>query len=160
MDTLTKLNKNLTPKELGNIEKRIFYSKNGCWLMQGYQDKDGYCQIVFRRKVRRAHRVVWFALNGMIGKEWLLDHVCRVRNCVNPAHLRKVTPLQNTLENSDSIQFHNSQKTHCKNGHPFDCRYPIKRGSNRYQRYCSICQASKTKRLRAKWNLKPLLDGV
>ena len=160
METLSKLNKHLTKKELLRIEAHLIYAENGCWLWQGYQDRDGYCQVVLRRKVRRAHRAVWFAVKGTIGKEWLIDHLCRVRYCVNPKHLRKVTPLENTLENSKSIQALNAKKTHCKHGHVFDRRYPIRKGSNKFQRYCSICQAEKTKRLRLKWAKTPLLDGV
>lgn len=153
MQTLTQKNKNLTSKELEHIEARIQYSKNGCWLMSGYKDKDGYCQLGFRRKIRRAHRVVWYAVNGVIGDEWLLDHTCRTRNCVNPFHLRKVTSQQNTVENSKSIAAFNAKKTHCLKGHPYDRKY----GG---QRYCSICQAEKTKRLRKKWKEHPLLEGV
>lgn len=150
MNTLKKLNKNLTEKELSRIEAHLIYAESGCWLWQGYQDKDGYCQALFRGKMSRAHRVVWYALNGLIEDGLFIDHICRVTNCVNPQHLRKVTPLQNTIENSKSIQAFNAKKTHCKNGHFFDRKYLTKKGGNRYQRYCSVCQAAKTKRLRQK----------
>ena len=74
----------------------------------------------------------------------VIDHVCKNRNCVEVTHLRLVTSKQNSLENSKSVGAINSQKTNCKFGHPLDRKYGK-------QRYCSTCQAEKTKRLRKKW---------
>lgn len=74
----------------------------------------------------------------------VVDHHCGIRACVNPSHLRLQTPRQNSLENSRSAAAVNARKTHCAHGHPLDRKYGK-------QRYCSICQAAKTRRLRAKW---------
>jgi hypothetical protein len=38
---------------------------------------------------------VYEALTGSIPADLQLDHLCRVRNCVNPAHLEPVTPREN-----------------------------------------------------------------
>ena len=74
----------------------------------------------------------------------VIDHICKNRNCVNLKHLKLVTIKENVLENSNSIGAINSRKTTCKNGHLFDKKY----GN---QRYCSICENAKSKRLRKKW---------
>jgi hypothetical protein len=50
-----------------------------------------------------------------------------------------------------TITYINSQKTHCPSGHPYDRVYS---GA----RYCSICEAAKKKRLRAKWRLEDTLN--
>lgn len=116
---------------------------NNCWVWQRPVDRDGYGSFYFMKKGRRAHRVSWFFKNGAIPEGMVIDHICKNRKCVNPDHLRCITKKQNTLENSMSVGAINANKTTCKNGHPFDRFYG--------QRYCSICQAEKTKRLRKKW---------
>lgn len=124
---------------------RSFFEVVGdCYLWKGWLDRDGYGSFFFRRKSRRAHRVAYFMKNGPIPDKMVVDHLCKNRNCVNPEHLRIVTAKENSLENSNSVGAINAAKTHCKNGHPFDRKYGK-------QRYCSICQAVKTKRLRKIW---------
>src|SRR3990167_4823143 len=134
------------------ISKTIIQKKSGCWEWQANMDKDGYGVFLLRRKNRRAHRVAWYSVNGVVGKDFVIDHICRNHSCVNPTHLRRFTTSENTLQNSNSIGALNRAKKKCKNGHPFDRFYG--------QRCCSICQAAKTKRLRKKWAEKPLLEEI
>lgn len=58
-----------------------------CWLWQRSLTSNGYA----RTFNGRVHIIYWERLNGPIpdGKE--LDHLCRERSCVNPAHLEAVT---------------------------------------------------------------------
>jgi hypothetical protein len=114
-----------------------------CYLWQGYLDKDGYGTFFFRKLNRRAHRVSYYMFVGDIPDGMVIDHICAKRNCVNPAHLRVLTPRENSLD-SRGIGAQNARKTHCKYGHPFDRKYGK-------QRYCSICSNEKSKRLQAKW---------
>jgi hypothetical protein len=46
-----------------------------------------------------------------------IDHTCRNRKCVNPRHLRVVTPTVNGLENNSNPWAINKAKTHCNHGH-------------------------------------------
>ena len=129
-------------------EKKRFDSKwvedKGCYLWQSPLDRDGYGTFYFRKKNRRAHRVSYYYTTGNIPEGMVVDHICGIRNCVKPDHLRLLTPRENALD-SRGIGAINAKKTHCKNGHSFDRKY----GN---QRYCSICQAAKTKRLRKRWS--------
>ena len=57
-------------------------------------------------------------LVGPIPEYLTLDHLCRVRNCVNPAHLEPVTSAENILRGMSSPA-QNARKTECLNGHAF-----------------------------------------
>jgi hypothetical protein len=72
---------------------------NGCWPWLAASDKDGYGFMwgdERHRKVR-AHRVVYELLVGPLTVGLQIDHLCRNRRCVNPAHLELVTARENTL---------------------------------------------------------------
>src|SRR5688572_29952552 len=64
-----------------------------CWLWEGRVCPRGYGY--FGHNSQRCHRVLWVALNGPVPEGLELDHLCRVRNCVNPAHLEPVTHAEN-----------------------------------------------------------------
>jgi hypothetical protein len=67
----------------------------GCWLWTASTDPKGYAQFDFRTRNTRGHRFVYEALVGRIPEGLDLDHLCRVRRCVNPAHLEPVTRAEN-----------------------------------------------------------------
>lgn len=65
-----------------------------CWFWTASTVK-GYGQIHLRGTTVRAHRVSYSIVNGPIPDVFRVDHICRVRRCVNPGHLRVVTNKQN-----------------------------------------------------------------
>jgi hypothetical protein len=67
----------------------------------------------------------------------MLDHTCRVRSCVNPAHLEPVTNRENGLRGD--IGIHNRVKTHCPQGHPYTANNLAAWGLRKGQRICLIC---------------------
>ena len=86
-----------------------------CWLWTGYIDKKGY-GIFKLDKPKRAHRVSYELFVGPIPDGLVIDHLCRVRNCVNPEHLEPVTTKINSIRGIN----HNTLKTHCPAGHEYN----------------------------------------
>lgn len=62
-----------------------------CWVWGGGLGDGGYG----RASTGLAHRAVWRSLRGPIADGLQLDHLCRVRECVNPDHLEPVTGKEN-----------------------------------------------------------------
>lgn len=92
-----------------------------CWIFTGSKTPGGYGQ--FRPESRGpcwvAHRYS-YGLAGLEIPEGLqLDHLCRVRACVNPGHLEPVTQLKN-IRRGTSVAVRNAAKTHCPKNHPYD----------------------------------------
>lgn len=90
-----------------------------CWEWTGGKKAHGYGNFFpTRRKSYIAHRYAWETLIGPIPAGMTIDHLCRNRACVNPAHLRVVTQRENNHA-SPLVRARYAIKTQCKRGHPF-----------------------------------------
>ena len=94
----------------------------GCILWTAVCNERGYGKVRYNRKTVRVHRLVWELKYGTIPDGLELDHLCKVRNCLNVDHLEAVTHAENIRrgDHSNKGGKHNKVKTHCKHGHPFD----------------------------------------
>jgi hypothetical protein len=62
-----------------------------CWIWQRYLGPDGYGQLSYEGRRQSAHRVFYLRHVGPVPDRYDVDHLCRVRSCVNPDHLEAVT---------------------------------------------------------------------
>lgn len=70
--------------------------ETSCLVWIGSTNSKGYGIVNVGNGVRAlAHRVAYEAEYGPIPDGMVLDHLCRVRNCVNPMHLEVVTIAEN-----------------------------------------------------------------
>ena len=113
---------------------KVSKTKN-CWLWIGAKDSDGYGNWSHSKKNVKPHRFSYELHIEKIPKGLVIDHLCRVRNCVNPKHLRAVSNRTN-LAAGIGFTSTNLKKTHCPKKHPYS-------GSNLYRyknaRMCKQC---------------------
>jgi hypothetical protein len=103
----------------------LIAAENGpdtCWEWPGFCF-DGYGKVMTNLDHRGprnwfAHLAAYTVLVGPVPTGLELDHLCRNRRCMNPAHLEPVTPRVNTLR-SESFAAKHARQTHCKRGHEF-----------------------------------------
>ena len=132
---------NLTEKDRSRfwkyVEKPIFNNLD-CWKWKGYKNIKGYGQIWVKPKLYPAHRISFLMYKGSIPNGMVLDHICRIRNCVNPWHLRVVTVKENVLCGIGKPAILAAMKI-CSKGHPFNGKN-LGIDKNRGQRYCKECR--------------------
>lgn len=130
-------------------------ASSGCWMWLGGVTGSGYGATKYGNTgAYSVHRLAWERQHGDIPPGMHIDHICRVRLCINPNHLRVVTPKQNVLENSVGITARNARLTACpKCGGGFSVRYSTKEvrsdGTPREYRICRPCDAKRGRVKRA-----------
>lgn len=95
---------------------------SGCWLWTRSVSNEGYALMSWKRGARTihtGHHAAYEAFIGTVPNGLELDHLCRVRSCVNPRHLEPVTHRENLMRSPVAIAAINASKTHCSKGHPF-----------------------------------------
>lgn len=118
-----------------------------CWIWQGKPNSAGYGKMGGhdgRRGVMLyAHRVSYEMHVGPISDGLHIDHLCRVRMCVNPDHLEAVTPAVNIQRAAPFRPKVTRRRSHCPRGHSLDDAYIVNRANGALQRLCRICLASR-----------------
>lgn len=104
---------------IGRISSKIEEDANGCWLWTGCDTGNGYGTIRTGGGGQTvAHRVVWQLCRGVVASHLQIDHLCKVRRCVNPEHLEPVTARENNVR-ANNLTVRWGSRTHCERGHEF-----------------------------------------
>lgn len=124
-----------------------------CWEWFGVRDGEGYGRLYIGRirpETPLAHRLSYMAFIGPIGDGLPLDHLCRVRHCVNPAHLEPVTHRVNVLRGM-TIPAVFAARDACKHGHAYTPENVQMSGNTRR---CRACHRERERRRRAHMSRK------
>lgn len=108
-----------------------------CWLWMAGRQSGGYGSFWDAESVVKAHRYSYSLLVGTIPEGLTLDHLCRVRHCVNPDHLEPVTHVVN-VQRGFGMNRRNVEKTHCKRGHEFTLENTLPNGKSGWRK-CRTC---------------------
>lgn len=132
-----------------DLMRRVRPRPDGCWLWTGYIDSDGYGRCAARSDGQvLVHRIFYIEWIGPIPQGLEIDHLCRNRACVRPAHLEAITHGENVRRGISGRVNGGRQrsKTACPKGHPYV-------GSNLYvsprgDRGCRTCRREQARAYR------------
>lgn len=127
----------LEPRLWAKVEKT-----ETCWLWRGGKDGRGYGIIRAAGRLQKAHRVTYELLVGPIPEGMQIDHLCRVKGCVNPAHMEPVTGLVNTRRAYVGLV----KRSKCPKGHPYTGDNLMNWGQTSGDQRCRTCERERYRR--------------
>lgn len=126
---------------LSRFTDKIQLDESGCWIWQGRPGRGGYGLLWVNGYQEYVHRVSHWLFVGPIPDGLHIDHLCRVRICVNPDHLEAVTVRENVVRGigPEGVRQRQLAKSECPLGHPYS-------GVNLYvspdgKRDCAMCRS-------------------
>lgn len=131
---------------LRRLREKLIFDAAGCWLFSGQLNNAGYgvlrvgSQSDGSRRWALVHRLAYEGIAGPIPSGLELDHICRVRSCARPSHLRAVTHRENLLAGRNR----NSEKSACGS-----CGGPYSPVGGDGRRRCQACRNRLSRERRA-----------
>lgn len=125
------------------LSKTLIDFESGCWQWTASKNQYGYGQFYIDGFMLRAHRAAYELIEGPIPDGLELDHLCKNRGCINPAHLDPVTHRENVQRASPRRRL---DPTRCMAGHEFTDENTLLRPDG--TRTCRICNRAYSLRYR------------
>lgn len=119
---------------------------DSCWLWPGWKNEAGYGMVHGAERDHMVHRVVFEHFVGPVPEGLVLDHLCRVKGCVNYSHVEPVAQRTNVLR-GEGLPAENAVKDACKHGHEFTPENTRVRKDG--SRLCRACEARRQRERRA-----------
>lgn len=104
-----------------------------CWLWKGSVSASGYGSAYFMGAFKKPHQIAYELHAGRIESGLTIDHLCRVRNCVNPAHLEAVSRAENARRARNHCKKTRGER--CLRGHSYAVSGYIRNGKI----HCRAC---------------------
>lgn len=139
----------MTGSDLERFLDAVTLEPDGCWRWTKATSRGGYGVYWRDGRLHPAHRASYELLCGEIPAGLQLDHLCRNRWCVNPAHLEPVTQRENILRGV-SVAAARARQTHCVRGHEFTPENITRATPSGKGRRCKTCAREHMRRQREK----------
>ncbi|MBM0237464.1 HNH endonuclease [Micromonospora sp. ATA32] len=117
-----------------HLLERSARSDDGCLIVRGYGRQRGIYQKIAGRAW--AHIASYAVFVGDYDPALDVDHLCNVKDCIEPTHLRQVSRAENCRSRP--------QQPQCRNGHDRE----IDTSTGRYRKMCRACNREAQRRWR------------
>lgn len=128
----------MTPEQAESFWEKTMAVPSGCIEWNGYRNHAGYgrARVGGQREKLYVHRIAYTLAIGPIGHGMVIDHLCRNRACVNPAHLEMVTQRVN-VERGEV--FTGLERGICAQGHAIEGRNALGPSESGRSARCREC---------------------
>lgn len=137
----------ISPSICAKLDSLTRVAESGCWEWIGVKNPDGYGTLRDGQHQHLAHRLSYVRHKaGFTEDAPFVDHLCRVRSCINPEHLEAVSNRENALR-GESPGVRLAREGTCARGHSTHDHGAI---DSRGRAYCRICRSEYRRQYRQK----------
>ena len=102
------MNTTLTALKSHLLKRKKIDKETGCWIWQGWINREGYGRVQYQNKKYLAHRLSAVVFKGYnledYDKGLQVNHLCHNRACINPEHFYIGTQEDNMDDLTDKLQ--------------------------------------------------------